>query len=566
MKNSCILLAASLLMAVLSCNSAQDNHSHPFTATIDQIMQDWEPDEPGGAVAVIERGEVIYEQYFGMADLERAVPFSSQTQSDIGSVSKQFTACLIALLEEEGKLSIEDDIRQFIPEFPAYQYTIRIKHLIHHTSGLRDYEALEMLNGRHYFDDHMTNSFVLELMTRQRSLNFRPNTRYEYSNSNYILLAEIIERVTQQSLNQVAKAYIFVPLGMKHTFFHINQGEDFESKAIGYTEKEGALVRPIYRSHLIGDGGIYTTLPDLIKWDRNFLSNRLGKGDPGLLHRMKYRETLTDGNPNFMAFAQIFTEHPFGEESWSHGGGGGGYLTFYIRFEAVPFSVIVLSNSTPHNAFQKANAIADAYFQVENPIPKNVDEPNIPSNDWHPTVPSPSTIQQWSGHYYNEALFSFVHIDYEEVSKGFRVDWLENRDGGYLCSLKDASTLVEQDSKDYTYELSPNGKQLINKNKGAIDRTWTKVEPPATSLANWAGNYYSEDIQKELQLLVQDSILVSDTPFATELIFFGEGLFRDKKTFSLLKFEDKNTFTLNIPQGDRNLRHLEFNKVPGDPK
>ena len=566
MKYSCTLLAASLLLAMLSCNAAQDNQSHPFTATIDQIMQDWEPLEPGGAVAIIEKGEVIYEQYFGMADLERDIPFSAQTLTDIGSVSKQFTACLIALLEEEGKLSIEDDIRQFIPEFPAYQDTIRIKHLIHHTSGLRDYEALEMLNGRHYFDHHMTNSFVLELMTRQRSLNFRPNTRYEYSNSNYILLAEIIERVTQQSLNQVAKAYIFVPLGMKHTFFHINQGEDFESKAIGYTEKEGALVRPIYRSHLIGDGGIYTTLPDLIKWDRNFLSNRLGKGDPGLLHRMKYRETLTDGNPNFMAFAQIFTEHPFGEESWSHGGGGGGYLTFYIRFEAVPFSVIVLSNSTPHNAFQKANAIADAYFEVEKPTAENVEEPEFPSDAWNPINPSPSAIQQWSGHYYNEVLFSFVQIDYEEASKGFRVDWLENRDGGYLCSLKDASTLVEQDSKDYTYELSPDGKQLINKNKGAIDRTWTKVELPATSLANWAGTYYSEDIQKELQLLVQDSILVSDTPFATELIFFGEGLFRDKKTFSLLKFEDKNTFTLNIPQGDRNLRHLEFNKVPGDPK
>lgn len=548
-------------MAVLSCTSKLADLPHPFTTTIDQIMQDWEPQEPGGAVAVIEKGEVIYERYFGVADLAHGIPFSAQTQTDIGSISKQFTACLIALLEEEGKLSLEDDIRKFIPELITYQDTIRIEHLLHHTSGIRDYEALEMLNGRHYFDDHMTNPYVVALLARQRALNFRPNSRYEYSNSNYILLAEIIERVSNQTLNELATSYLFEPLGMGQTFFHINQGEDFNSKAIGYVEREEELVRPDYRSHLIGDGGIYTTLQDMIKWDQNFYSNRLGKGSRNLLERMKYRTPLLNGNENFMALAQIFTNHAFGKASWSHGGGGGGYLSFYIRFEAVPFSVIVLSNSQPHNAFQKANAIVDAYFQTDNLNPENPEESATVPVDWSPLDPSPKAIQQWSGHYYNEELFSYVEIRYEEASRGFLVDWLENKDGGYLSSLKDTSTLIEQDSKDYTYELSQDGTQLINKNKGVIDRTWTKVDPPATSLVDWAGSYYSEDIEKELQLSVQDSILVSDTPFITELIPFGEGLFRDKKTFSLLKFASKDKFTVNIPQGDRNLRHLEFNRI-----
>ncbi len=561
MKDSCIHLAASLLIAAIACNPSPKNHSLPFAATVDLLMQDWEPNEPGGAVAVIEKGEIIYEQYFGMADLERGVSFSDQTQTDIGSISKQFTACLIALLEEEGKLFIKDDIRKFIPEFPSYQDTVRIKHLLHHTSGIRDYEVLERLNGRHYFDDHMTNPYVLALMVRQKALNFQPGTRYEYSNSNYILLAEIIERITQQPLNQVAAAYIFEPLEMENTFFHINQGEDFESKAIGYVEKEDALVRPIYRSHLIGDGGIYTTLSDLVKWDQNFLSNRLGKGDTGLLQRMKYREPLLNGNTNFMAFAQIFTNHPFGKESWSHGGGGGGYLSFYIRFEEVPFSVIVLSNSQPHNAFQKANAIADAYFQVENSNRERTEEPATTPDDWRPLDPSPQALQQWTGHYYNEELFSFLHIRPEIANKGFRVDWLENRDGGYLCFMKNANTLVEQENQDYTYELIQDGKELINKNKGTVDRTWTKVEPPSSPLTYWAGSYYCEDIQHELHLSVRDSILVSATPFATELINFGEGLFRDQSSFSLLQFQGKDQFTLNIPKGNRNLRHLEFRRV-----
>lgn len=561
MKNSCILLAASSLLAVLSCNTSQRDPSHPFTPTVDQIMQDWEPHEPGGAIAILEKGEVIFEQYFGMANLEKGIPFSDQTQTDIGSISKQFTACLIALLEEEGKLSIQDDIRKFIPELPIYQDTVRIKHLLHHTSGIRDYEALEMLKGRYYFDDHMTNPYVVSLMARQKALNFKPNARYEYSNSNYILLAEIIERVTQKPLNQVATAYIFEPLGMENTFFHINQGEDFESKAIGYTEKQGEWLRPIYRSHLIGDGGIYTTLSDLIKWDKNFLSNQLGEGDSGLLRRMKYREPLLNGDPNFMAFAQIFTMHPFGEESWSHGGGGGGYLSFYIRFEKIPFSVIVLSNSEPHNAFQKANAIVDAYFQAANLSPAPTEKPDIAPRDWNPLEPSSLAITQWTGHYCNEELFSFLHISHDLGKQEFLVDWLENRDGGYRCFLKNDSTLVELADSDLTYELSHNRTGLINKNKGTIDRSWSKVEPPTTPLTYWAGSYYCEDIHHELHLSVQDSVLVSDTPFATELINFGEGLFRDRETFSLLKFSGKDKFTLNIPQGDRNLRHLEFLRV-----
>lgn len=561
MKNSCTLLAASLALALLSCTPSTNLPSSAFTASVDEIMQDWGTDEPGGAVAIIEKGEVIYEKYFGLADRDKGLPFTAQTQTDIGSISKQFTACLIALLEEEGKLSIQDDVRKFIPELPIYQDTIRIKHLIYHTSGIRDYEALELLNGRHYFDDHMSNSHVVELMSRQRSLNFETNSRYEYSNSNYILLAEIIERVSSQTLNELAKTYIFEPLGMDDTFFHINQGDDFESKAIGYTEIEGKLTRPMYQSHLIGDGGIYTTLQDMIKWDQNFYSNRLGKGSPDLLEKMQSRESLTNGNQNFMAFAQIFTTHPFGEESWSHGGGGGGYRSFYIRFEEVPFSVIVLSNSDPHNAFEKANAIVKAYFPVSPGREGATKEENPKPDAWSPITPSREIMEQWTGHYYNEERFSFLDIKYEAAQNSFRVTWLENGDDGYLCSLKSPTVLVEQEDNDYSYELNPSDYRLVNKIKNVVDRSWRKALAPSTPVTAWAGAYYCQDIQLHINLIAKDSILVSNTPFITELIYLGEGLFRDKSTFTLLKFVEQEKFTLHIPQGDRNLRHLQFEKV-----
>ncbi|MBX2871572.1 MAG: hypothetical protein KTR30_05715, partial [Saprospiraceae bacterium] len=243
----------------------------------------------------------------------------------------------------------------------------------------------------------------------------------------------------------------------------------------------------------------------------------------------------------------------------------GGYRSFYIRFEAVPFSVIVLSNSDPHNAFQKANAIVDQYFQVEN-REEISEEGETPAPDkWESLSPNTDIIEQWSGYYYNEELFSFLHIQYEAADKRFRVNWLENRDGGYLSSLKNDSTLVEQEDSNYSYELSLPDQRLINKNKEVVDRTWRKVPAPSTPLTTWAGTYFCADIQHRLSLSVKDSLLVSNTPFVTELIYFGEGLFRDNSTFSLVKFEGPEKFTLNIPQGDRNLRHLEFNRVEAKP-
>ena len=354
MYKNIILRFLILTCIFIGCKDGSSQQSAAFAVKINHLFSNWTADTPGGAVAVISKGKLIYEQYFGMANMENEESFSKRTLTDIGSISKQFTTCLIALLEEENKLSIEDDIRKYLPELSAYSETVKIKHLIFHTSGIRDYEALEMIQGRHYFDKHMSNQYVVDLMSRQKALNFVPNTEFEYSNSNYILLAEIIERVSGKPLNEIAKEKIFAPLGMKHTFFHINQGEDFEHKAIGYEPGDSGYKRPLYQSHLIGDGGLYTTLSDMMKWDRNFYNNQLGNKNESMLERMKDREPLSDGMLNSMGFAQVFTPHPFGKNSWSHGGSGGGYRSFYIRFEGPQFSVIVLSNSDEKKCLYKS--------------------------------------------------------------------------------------------------------------------------------------------------------------------------------------------------------------------
>ncbi len=355
-----VLLTASLKAPLLGQKA-----DSVFLNQVDQLLEKWDGNSPGGAVGIMSEGEMVYERYVGFANLETKEAFSENTLSDIGSISKQFTACLIALLEEEGKLSIEDDIRDYLPEITNYANPIKVKHLIFHTSGIKDYEALESLQGKHYFGEHMTNEYVLTLMSKQKTLNFPPGSSYEYSNSNYILLAQIVARVSGKTLNEFAKEKIFDPLGMNNTFFHINQGEDFTHRSIGYQFTDEGYSRPIYESHLVGDGGIFTTLSDLTKWDQNFYHNRLGKGRPALIRRMEYRDTLKSGELSHVAFAQFYTSHPFGENSWSHGGSGGGYRSFYIRFEDAQFSVIVLSTTDQKNAFSLANEITQLFFQYK---------------------------------------------------------------------------------------------------------------------------------------------------------------------------------------------------------
>ena len=537
------------------------------TILIDNMLQDWSTQLPGGAVAIIQGGKVIYEKYIGVANLETQAPFSPETRTDIGSISKQFTACLIALLEESEKLSIEDNIRSYIPELPAYADSIKIKHLLFHVSGIKDYEALILVQDKYYFEDFMTNAYVIDLLSRQQSLNFPPGRQYEYSNSNYILLAEIVERITGKPLNTFAKEQIFEPLGMKDTFFHLNQGEDFPHRAIGYAYQDSVYKRPVYHSHLVGDGGVFTTLRDMVKWDQNFFDNQLGKKSASFIQRMTYREPLTNGPLNSMAFAQIFTPHPFGKESWSHGGSGGGYLSFYIRFEKPQFSVVVLSNSDVGNAFGKANAIVNSFFDYD-PTNMPMKEEALPT----PSSPDYLPIQQdlidrFTGVYFDESYLSVVRIQLAEAGQHVVVTWLENNDQGYLTSPIDPLKLAEIEDPLYTYEIDTLERKLIHKVGANIERVWKKLESPLIATALFAGQYYSKEVEHQVELHISMGQLQAENYGMKQLIRIGNRRFWDAETKAVITFDIASPnqpigLRIDIPGGDRNLRNLRFEKIP----
>ena len=256
----------------------QSAEAASITSRADKIFEKWDkPDSPGCAIAVIKDGRIVYKRGYGMANLDHDVPITPSTVFNIASVSKQFTAAAIALLAQQGKLLLDDEARKYIPELPDFGTPITIRHLIHHTSGLRSQTALLDLAGWRIGLDHVTEEDVLGLLFRQRELNFRPGEKYEYSNTNYILLAQIVTRVSGQTFREFTRAHIFEPLGMKNSFFRDDHDEIVKNQAYGYVPTEDDTFQlSMPTSYTVGSTGLLTTVEDLARWDRNFYDGRVG--------------------------------------------------------------------------------------------------------------------------------------------------------------------------------------------------------------------------------------------------------------------------------------------------
>ncbi|MFQ5791509.1 MAG: serine hydrolase domain-containing protein, partial [Acidobacteriota bacterium] len=268
------LIAATLLLlacstasnAVIDPKEASKNTTTPLSLPasgqdepakkVDKLFSRWDtPVTPGAVVVVIKDGNIIYQHAYGMADLERDVPLSLQSVFDIASTSKQFVAMSTLLLQEQGKVSLDDDIRSYLPKFPDYGQSITIRHLIHHTSGIRDYMDLMYLAGMKH-ENSYHRSEIIDLVARQKALNFKPGDEFLYSNSGYLLLAAIIERVSGQTLGEFAKQHIFKPLNMNASHFYEDFMRIVKNRALSYSQKEaGGYASIQYIFDVVGDTG-----------------------------------------------------------------------------------------------------------------------------------------------------------------------------------------------------------------------------------------------------------------------------------------------------------------------
>lgn len=326
-------------------------------AAIEQLFADWYSlSSPGCQVAVFQQGRVIYQKSFGMADLERQIPIGPSTVFSIESISKQFTAACIFLLEDQGKLRLSDPLSQYFPELPAYAAHIQLSDLIYHTSGLRDFFKLAHLTGLTDSSDFLNQQEVFELIARQKTLNFSSGTQYLYNNSGYFLLANLVERVSGQSLRLFAQTNIFQPLGMGDTFFNDGSAPEIADRAWGYEATPSGWKKSDALMAIVGDGGLMTTVRDLAKWDANFYHNQLKissfKDKMCQAGRLRNGELLAYG-----AGLDLITLN--GHSVVGHSGAYKGYRSAYFQFPDQQFSIVVLGNANTLEPRRMAEQVAD---------------------------------------------------------------------------------------------------------------------------------------------------------------------------------------------------------------
>lgn len=309
------------------------------TVEVDHIFSWTKPNEPGCAVALSQKGKLVVNKAYGSADLERDVPLSTNSVFDAGSVRKQFVAAAILLLVEEGKLSLSDDVRQHIPQLPDYGHKITVDHLLTHTSGIRDWQPLLNLAGG--------DPDVMTMILRQRELHFVPGEEWSYSNSGYVLLPEIVVRVSGMPFSEFARKRLFEPLGMKMTTYVDDPLYLIKNRALAYKKEASGWKMDMYLGNDRGGaGGLFTTAVDLVTWNDALTANRLGS-----FVTQKLQEPTVLNNGRKLSYARGLQLEPFrrgGQLVW-HSGGAAGYSTLAGRLPEQGLSVATRCSATSNS-------------------------------------------------------------------------------------------------------------------------------------------------------------------------------------------------------------------------
>lgn len=371
---------------------------------------------PGASLGIIKDGKFIYKRSYGMADLEHAVAITDSTVFYIGSVSKQFTAMCILLLEEQGKLKLSDPVQKYLPDFPDYDTPLTIGNFMNHTSGVRDNLTLWALAGKDYLD-HIDKEEMYQLIRRQKELNYTPGDQFMYSNACYFMLGLIIEKITGESLHEFAQKSIFAPLGMHHTFFQDDNTNIIKNRAFSYFEENGKFKNQLMRYDLVGSGGIYSTVNDLYLWDQNFYQNKLGKGTMLLIEKLHHESPLNNGKLSGVGYANGVQNGVYrGLKTVRHGGALAGYHSYLYRFPEEHFSIVILGNVNSINVDRLPFEIANIMLEKElNPLTlSKLNSSSTPIPTEKEIKVDIKNINEYSGTYYSEEL----NTNYQFMVKG----------------------------------------------------------------------------------------------------------------------------------------------------
>lgn len=464
---------------------------------VDEIFARWDnKDSPGAAVAVVQNGAIIYKKGYGMAHLEYDIPNSPSTVFHIASVSKQFTAFSILLLEKAGKLSLDDDVRKYIPEVPDFGKTITLRHLATHTSGLRDqWNLLAMAGWR--LDDVITKEHVLKIVSKQKELNFNPGEEFVYCNTGFTLLAEVVARVSGQSFAEFTQANIFNPLKMKSTLFYDDHEKIVKNRAYSYYENNG-YKKSVLSYANVGATSLFTTAEDLSLWALNFWNPVVG--DTSLIRKLNTLALLNNGKTFGGALGQFVGQYK-GLNEIQHGGADAGYRSFLTRFPDEKFAVVVLSNAAEFNSGDMAHKVVDVYLKakLKTEPPKEVKKEESSNS----VVVDQAVLNTYVGDF--------------ELQPGFTISIMTNNNGQLAGQatgqpqfpLKPLSiTEFKVEGVDAKIEFVPNGGNNVNTLKlhqgGRImDAQRIKgFDKKAVNLAEFSGSFYSEELSTTYDFVV----------------------------------------------------------------
>ena len=356
-----VLVALGVASLVAICAVALGAQAPAATeeAQVDKVFSRWTDATPGCAVGAAVDGRPILSKAYGMADLEHEVRNTPETIFEAGSVSKQFTAAAVLLLAREGKLSLDDPVRKYLPELPDYATNVKIRHMLNHTSGIRDWGSLEGIAGWPRTSRVYTHAHVLELLSSQRALNFPAGTRWSYSNSGYNLAAMLVARVSGMPFAEFTAKRIFEPLGMTHTSWRDDHTRVVRNRAIAYDDRNGDFHLDMPFENVHGNGGLLTTVGDLLVWNENFTTPRVG--DAAFVASQQQAGKFNDGRVHDYAFGLMVGTYK-GVRQIDHSGSTAGYRAHLARYPDQHLSVAVLCNVSSGAATQYARNVAEVYL------------------------------------------------------------------------------------------------------------------------------------------------------------------------------------------------------------
>lgn len=559
-----LLSLAAVCLVVTSARCEND----PRAAHVDSMMKEWvDPDSPGAAIVVVRDEEILYEAGYGMANIECGLHVTPSTVFNVGSLAKQFTAFAIALLVERGNISLDDDIRTYLPEVPDFDVTITIRNLIGHTSGLREHYDLLLMAGWDYHDV-IEPGQILKLVSKQRQLNFAPGEDWLYCNTGYTLLAEIIARITGQSFAAWMSENVFGPLGMSSTQFPERYSTPIENRAYSYNYVSSASGEryeiDVLSSNDVGCSNLWTTVEDMVRWISNL--DDPGIGGPSVGRLLAERAVLNSGEETDYAFGHFIGEYK-GLPTVSHSGKVAAYRSYLIRFPEQRFAVAVMCNGSWIMPTVIGKKIADIYLDgfLEAEKPEEV-KPAVDTSGPAGVTLDSSVLESYAGHY---KLQSGKLLEVKRSEDHLLLFNLSS-EPFELLALSDTLFQVKESMLKLSFSRDEeNTVDGLTLNMGSSKIAATKTELAELSedeLAAYAGVYYSDELSTLYQVIARGGALfaVHGRHPDTELVALGDDEFQGENRWlrSITFDRSDNGDVIYFRVGALGVRGILFQKIP----